>query len=139
MGTKFCEMEIIREKKNECNIFNQIKNSEELLDKVNKYICEIYVDNKIEGMGFFCYIPFPNKSNLLPSLITNNHLINEKSTEINIELLFGNNKKIKKIDLNDNRKIYTSAKYDTTIIEIKPLKDKILFFLELDENINNQN
>ena len=28
-----------------------------------------------QGTGFFCKIPFPNKENMLPVLITNNHVI----------------------------------------------------------------
>ena len=31
-----------------------------------------------QGTVFFCKIPFPNKNNMLPVLITNNHLIDEK-------------------------------------------------------------
>ena len=41
--------------------------------------------------------------------------------------------------LDDNRKLYTSEKYDTTIIEIKPEKDKIKYYLELDEDIFQDN
>ena len=41
--------------------------------------------------------------------------------------------------IDDNRKIYTNEKYDTTIIEIKPEKDKINYFLELDEEIFQEN
>ena len=121
-------------KKNNINQFNIDK----LSDELKKYICEIYIDKIIKGIGFFCYIPFPDKKNLLPSLITNNHLINGRSKTINIKILY-NKKETKTIELNNKRKIYTSEKYDTTIIEIKPNKDQINYFLELDENINAQN
>ena len=125
-------------KKHQNNNNNQLQNNDVLLEQVKKYICEIYINKKIKGIGFFCYIPFPDKYHLLPSLITNNHLINKKNKDINIDILLGN-KETKKLDINDNRKIYTSVKFDTTIIEIKPNKDKIKYFLELDENIDKQN
>ena len=125
-------------KKHQNNNINQLQNNDVLLEQVKKYICEIYINKKIKGIGFFCYIPFPDKYHLLPSLITNNHLINKKNKDINIDILLGN-KETKKLDINDNRKIYTSVKFDTTIIEIKPNKDKIKYFLELDENIDKQN
>ena len=125
-------------KKHQSNNINQLQNNDVLLEQVKKYICEIYINKKIKGIGFFCYIPFPDKYHLLPSLITNNHLINKKNKDINIDILLGN-KETKKLDINDNRKIYTSVKFDTTIIEIKPNKDKIKYFLELDENIDKQN
>ena len=131
-------MGINSNKKNQSNNNNQPQNNDVLLEQVKKYICEIYINKKIKGIGFFCYIPFPDKYHLLPSLITNNHLINKKNKDINIDLLL-DNKETKKIDINDNRKIYTSVKFDTTIIEIKPNRDKIKYFLELDENINKQN
>ena len=41
--------------------------------------------------------------------------------------------------LDDNWKLYTSQKYDTTIIEIKPKKDKTKYFIELDEDIFQDN
>ena len=44
----------------------------------------------------------------------------------------------KQIKINDNRKIYTNEKYDTTIIEIIKDKDEIDNFLELDDNIFNE-
>ena len=116
---------------------NPIRDRDILLNKVKNYICQIYENNNLKGIGFFCYIPYPDDNNLLPSLITNNHLINENSKEINIKLLFDNN--TKKIDLNDNRKIYKSIKYDTTIIEIKPNQDNIEYFFELDDNIDIEN
>ena len=50
-----------------------------------------------------------------------------------------NKKEIKIIELNNNRKIYSSEKFDITIIEIKPNKDKINYLLEIDENINELN
>ena len=66
-------------------------------------------------------------------LITNNHVIDEsilkREKELWVELL---NEK-KRIELNKNKKIYTSKDYDITIIEINKENENIDYFLELDE------
>ena len=61
------------------------ENIEEILNQMNKNICMIKTENGKQGTGFFCKIPFPNKENLLPVLMTNNHIINQ-------DLLLGKNK-----------------------------------------------
>ena len=73
---------------------------------------------------------------MLEVLITSNHLINEdllykKDENLSIEI---NDKKFWKLNLN-NRIKYTSEEYDITIIEIKPNRDNIYNFLELDDKI----
>ena len=126
-----------KNQKREIDNFDYNKNKNINIYDINKYICKIYIDKEIKGIGFFCYIPLSGKSSLIPSLITNNFLINKKDK---IHLIFNNNNEdIKIIGINDDRKIYQSVKYDTTIIEIKPKKDKIENFLELDGNINKEN
>ena len=108
-----------------------------ILEQMKKCICKI--ENKIgNGTGFFCYIPYENKK--LEVMITNNHIINEEIIK---------NEKILKVTLNDNkekkiiniekRKIYTSIKYDTTIIPIIPEEDKINNYLEIDKEIFDEN
>ena len=42
---------------------------------LQNYICKIELKNGEIGTGFFCKIPFNN--NLLPVLITNDHLLNK--------------------------------------------------------------
>ena len=68
-----------------------------ILGQMEKNICKLKVSNGGRGTGFFCKIPFPDNSNLLPVLITNNHVINEiilkKENEI-IELEFEFKKKV---------------------------------------------
>ena len=103
-------------------------------EQMEACIFKIFVTNLgLIGTGFFCLIPFQNKN--LPVMITNNHVLNEETLKkeqfIPIEL---NNLNIR-IQINDNRKIYTNKKYDITIIEIIPEKDNIFNFLELDEEI----
>lgn len=48
-------------------IENQSKNS----------ICKIDLKPKGSATGFLCKIPFPTSYNLLPVLITNNHVLNK--------------------------------------------------------------
>ena len=114
------------------------ENIEEILNQMNKNICMIKTENGKQGTGFFCKIPFPNKENLLPVLMTNNHIINQDlllgDNKI-ITLLIKNDPKVKIINLN-NRIKYTNTEYDITIIELKE-EDDIQNFLELDNNILN--
>ena len=115
--------------------------TEKIINQMKKNICSIKIEEKgIQGTGFFCKIPFPDKNNMLQVLMTNNHIINE-------DILYKDGQKIsiyikeakKKKDLNLNNRIkYTNKKdeYDITIIEIKEA-DEIYNFMELDDNILN--
>ena len=95
--------------------------------------CKIFPKNGKKGTGFFCRIPSLN--NYLPVLITNNHVLNENDIENNkiIKLIINN--EVKEIEIDNSRKKYTNPdeNIDITIIEIKPNKDKIHNYLELDE------
>ena len=109
--------------------------SQIIMKQMEEYICKIKVGQE-QGTGFFCKIPFPDKNNMLPVFITNNHVINEqllntKDAKITIDIK--NEKKSKDIYLN-NRMNYTDVKEDITIFEIKK-NDQIRKYLELDENI----
>ena len=133
-------MEPIKEKLlNERPSMISYEGTMEILNQMNKYICKIKMGDGAQGTGFFCKIPFPDEKNLLPVLITNNHIINQQSlskeNEI-ISLMINKEKKIKIINLS-NRKSYTNAEYDITIIQLKDDDDNIDNFLELDDNILN--
>ena len=98
---------------------------------MKKYIFKIKI-GQTQGTGFFCKIPFPDKDNILPVLITNNHIINKnilnrKDEKINLDIK--GEKDIKTINLN-NRFKYTNEEHDITIIEIKE-GDKIKNYLNL--------
>ena len=114
-----------------------IENTVIILDQMKKSVCKI---ESIKGnaTAFFAYLPYLDKK--FPVLITTNHIINEEIIlESNLFKVTINDGKEKKfIDLNESRKIYTNIKYDTTIIEIKPEKDKIHNFLEVDKYIFNE-
>ena len=114
--------------------YNKIK------EQMEKCICKVKIGETM-GTGFFCKIPFPDRNNMLPVFITNNHILNRA-------LLYSNNTNIKiyikedtdiKIVTNLNKRIkYTNDEneYDITIIEIKK-EDNIKNYLELDDIIIN--
>ena len=97
-----------------------IEGIKKILFQLENCICQIYQKNGGKGTGFFCKILFQNK--LLPVLITNNHVINEKDIKNNeiIEFTMYNNieKKNKDISvkINNSRKTYTNSEIDATII-----------------------
>ena len=55
-----------------------------ILSQMENCICKIVKDNGVKGTGFFCKIPFPDGSNLLHALITNNHIKNGKMIKFKI-------------------------------------------------------
>lgn len=109
------------------------------------HICKIYMymGDVLCGLsnGFFCLVPYPDKDHLIHVLITTYRTINEKSLNDKKEIkLTLNNDKVKKtIKIDKNRKVYISKELDTVIIEIFPKKDKINYFLELDEKSLEEN
>ena len=114
-----------------------IEATEVILHQMKKCICKIENKNG-SGTGFFCHIPY--KGRLLEVMITNNHILNKeilKNDKI-IKLLLNDSKENITLEIKD-RKIYTSKKYDTTIIEINSEKDKIYNFLEIDQEIFDKN
>ena len=113
------------------------ESTEKILEQMRNKICYIKLLDGSSGTGFFCKIPFPSKDKLLPVLVTNNHLIDEKILENDKEtimLYIKESNKYKNFNLN-NRKYYTNKEYDITLIEIKENQDEINNFLELDDNL----
>jgi len=106
-----------------------------IIEQMEKNICKLKI-GKTQWTGFFCKIPFPNENNMLPVLMTNNHIIDGeflfKKNE-NISLEIEEEKNPKTIYL-DNRIKYTNKEYDITIIELQE-KDGIKNYLSLDEKI----
>ena len=49
---------------------------QKIIEQMEKSIFKIII-GKNQGTGFFSKIPFPNKENMLPVLITNNHIIDD--------------------------------------------------------------
>ena len=106
--------------------------------QMKKSICKIKCNDNEKGIGFLCFIPYPQKYNLFTVLITTNHVLNKKDISgkniINISL--NNDKSIYSLKFDDSRKVYTNEKYDITFIEI--LKDDGIdnfLFLDIDLEI----
>ena len=107
-----------------------IEGTEIILDQMKKCVCKIY-QNGNKGTGFFCKIPFDN--NLLPVLITNNHVLNENDIKNNKKIELSINNVVKEIKIDNSRKRYTNSdeNIDITIIKIKPNKDKIYIIFKV--------
>ena len=99
-------------------------------------VCKIYTNKGKKGTGFFCKKPFPDKSHLSNTLITNNHILNKDDMKDNNNIYFsiGDNTEKKKIILDQSRKKYTNENVDITFIEIKS-SDNINNFLEIDDEV----
>ena len=110
--------------------------TKKILKQMENCICKVFMssDGNGFGTGFFCIIPY--KGNQLKVLITCYYILDKeyllREKKIKIEL----NNQLKVIDINDNRKVYSNYKFQITIIEINPYKDKINDFLELNEDIS---
>lgn len=109
-----------------------------VIEQTEKSICNIICKDGGNGTGFFCLIPFPDKGNSLPVLITSNHVIEKKDIieGKKIELTLNNDEKCFEIIIDNSRKVYTNKKYDITFIEIKKSDGFDLnSFLDIDERI----
>ena len=114
-----------------------IEGTNTILEQMKKCICKIENKNG-NGTGFLCYIPYNNTK--IEVMITNNHIINEDIIKNNkiIQISINDNKEKKRINI-EKRNIYTSVKYDTTIIPINSNEDKIYNYLDIDEEIFDEN
>ena len=111
-----------------------LKGTKEILFQMENCISKIYLKNGAIGTGFFCKIPFNNI--LLPVLITNSHVLNKNYIDNNKIIKLMINNKIRTIKIDKSRKKYTNSdkNIDITIIEIKPKKDGINNYLEIEED-----
>ena len=110
-----------------------------ILSQLERCICKIHKLDGLKATGFLCKIPFPDKSKLLPVLMTNNHVLNKTDIQINktVKITLGDNEIEKYIKIDEKRGTYTNSNQDIdiTIIEIKPNLDGLNNFLDIDENI----
>ena len=115
-----------------------IEKFEKLLIQMKKCICKIkgkiVNDKQLEGTGFFCKIDYEYE--LIPVLITNFHVIDDDYMKNNSEIIIYINGDLKKINIDEKSKIYSSVKeeYDIMIIKLNE-EDEIRDFLEIDQNI----
>ena len=113
-----------------------IEKMEKILFQMKNSICRIISNDGQKGTGFFCRIPY--NDNLIPFLITNNHVLNESkiSNGKRLEFTINDGKKAISFDIDDSRIKFTNKDLDVTFIEIKPNKDSIDCILDIDEEIN---
>ena len=116
-----------------------IEGTTTILNQMKYSICKIYTNNGGNGSGFFCNIKYNNKS--IKVLITNHHVIDYDYIKINkmINITLNDDKEMKMLKIDDNRKIYSNEMYDTTIIEIKNTDNLNYNYLELDEKLFEEN
>ena len=141
MGT--CDS-LVREKDIEDNAISIPTSALEIiLDLAKKSICKIKSNKEEIATCFFCAIPFPDKYNRLPVLVTNNHVLNNKDIKEGKIIKFSTNNEENKfeIKIDSNRKKYTDENFDITFIEIKKDIDKINInsFLDIDDDIFDEN
>ena len=81
-----------------------LEQMEYIIKQMKKSIYKIKCNNGY-GTGFLCLIPFPTKLNLLPTLITNNHVLSENSIAVNqkIEYSYNDDKEFNSIIIDENR------------------------------------
>ena len=115
-----------------------LENTEIIVKQMKNNIFRLCRNDGVKGTCFSCKILVPNKNIVLPVLITSNHVLDEIYINKEKSIILEINKKIKVINLNNKRKIYSNKEYDTTIIEIRE-NDEINNFLEIDENIFTEN
>ena len=130
--------------KPEKNVLNQPRSiSVEEMDilkiLIKNNIC-IIKDNLSTGTGFFCRIKCGDKWSSIRTLITCNHVFGENVDIKNKTIEFSINKNNFRILIDESRKIYTSKKYDITIIEItKEDGIDIDSFFDIDNDILSDN
>ena len=112
------------------------KRIKEISFQMDNCICKIIKPDAKKGTGFFCKIKLECFPEPIPFLVTNYHVINRNDFLINdiICITYNDDKELRKIKIDNNRKIYTNKILDITFIELKK-DDKISNFLEIDENI----
>ena len=105
-----------------------------ILNQMTKCICKIYAKDGSKSTGFFCKIPYPDKSHLLPILVTTYHSLDYLKNDDSFQISINDEYEFRNIKINNMRKIYMDKKIDTIFIEILP-EDKINDFLEIDDII----
>ena len=117
----------------------QIGGMQKIIEQMNTSLCLIECSDKTNGTGFFCLIPFPDKTKQIPVLMTNNHILSKDDITEDKIINFEMNHKKYRI-LIESRRVYTNEKYDITIIELKK-SDGLDYnkFLEIDDSVNVEN
>lgn len=128
MGFGFDRKKIINEADLDGNGMQNDESKNPFLKNAKKMSCLILYSGK-KGTGFFCKIPY--KDNVLPILITANHVYPQAPTFSENKIEITMNGKTKMISL-AKRKKWTNKKMDFTCIEINEYEDEIFGFFDLD-------
>ena len=109
-----------------------------IIQQMEHSVCKIICNNGDYGTCFFCLFQNPENINEeFKTLITNNHVLDEKGIKPGkkINLIF-NNSIEKQIFIDELRITITNEEYDFTIIEIKDNDEiELNSFLEIDDQI----
>ena len=110
--------------------FSMIEVKEDI-EYMKKCLCKIYFKDIISGTGFFTKIPY--QSQILPVLITTNHVIKNYNINNNekIKILVYDKKDFEYIKIDDSKLVFADDKLDITIIEIEENKEKIFNYNKL--------
>ena len=132
----------------EAEIGDNVEISEEtkkqLSTKGEKATCKIFTidekGNPTTGSGFFCKIPYLNKT--IKVLFTNKHILNRESIKLGNKIKLAYKEEIKLIEITNERLCKINDLYDMTCIEIL-YKDDIEDFFEIEDcnifnNYNNE-
>lgn len=118
-----------------------IEEKEKIYKKIKDSICKIVINDNKDRYGFFCRIQDREKSNLVTVLIANSTFLSLEyiKTNTSLKILLNEGKEEKCILLDDTRIYYCNDELNIIIIEIKPKVDEINSFLEIDENLYENN
>jgi len=112
-----------------------IESIENILKQMKKSIFKICTKKGTKGTGFFCKIPLLKENKFINTFMTNYHVIEEENE---IEIKINNGKLLKKLNFKNNNK-YSEQKQDIVIIEINEDFNDLIDYLELDNNVLNDN
>ena len=110
------------------------------MKNIQKSICRINYREGY-GTGFLCKIQYPDQSNFLPVLVTDNHIIKKSDLSQGKKIFFSLNKKHYSLNINKSRINFISENtFNIVFIEITR-DDKIdnTYFLEIDDFLYEKN
>ena len=112
-----------------------IKTAENIIYQMKNCLCKIKCKGGGSGSGFFCKIPYPDQSHLLPVLVTTDFIINFTDVKEgnSLKISLNDENEFREIKVN-NRKIFLNNEIASAFIEILP-EDKINNFLEIDNDL----
>lgn len=114
--------------------------SSNFMKDIKKSICRINCRDGY-GTGFLCKIQYPDKSNFLPVLVTDNHIIKKSDLSQGKTIYFSLSKKHYSLNINKSRITFISeSSFNIAFIEITR-DDKIdnTYFLEIDDFLYEKN